>query len=317
MAGFTLIRSWPSLAIGAGFATLTGWTLTADVIAGAPITPAHGLSIGAIVAAIGAGHYFMPALKRGDVVRAAMLGIVFTAATAFVTVSSAMKNAETGATKTARIEANNKARAREEKALTSAETALAGAQAQLTAGCVAANKLSKGQCDGLRSTIAGLQPMIVGHKATLKDLGPELAPNGGFKAAAKALGSVPGITATPDAIEERLVDLMPFVAVLIGEIATIAFIGLGLGHRAPAPTTATLVSAKPAPTPNGGTRRSRRGATTKDSTVLAFVDGFRRRHGRNPSIPEMTAAFPAMPSSTAQRYRRAAPAVATTLLRFA
>lgn len=291
MADNTTIRSWPSLVIGAGFAALTGWTLTADVVAGAPFTPAQGLSIGAIVAAIASGHYAWPALKRGDVIRAAMLGIIFIAATAFVTVASAMKNAETGATKAARITANNEARQRETTALASSERALASAQGELQRGCVdsstpKANRLNAKQCDGLRSSIAGLTPMIVGYKAALKDLGPELAPNGGYKAAAKALASLSGINAKPEAIEERLVEVMPFMAVLIGELATIVFIGLGLRHVRPVPAKAITPAAPvkaPAPrAPVDPKPRTRR--TTRKDEARADVIQFRRPIPR-PSLP--------------------------------
>lgn len=56
-------------------------------------------------------------------------------------------------------------------------------------------------------------------------------------------------------------------------------------------------------------RPSRRGATMKDGTVVSFVTEFRRQHGRNPSIPEMRAAFPGMAKATAQRYRTGSGAV--------
>ncbi len=50
-------------------------------------------------------------------------------------------------------------------------------------------------------------------------------------------------------------------------------------------------------------RHSRRGATRKDPLVVRFVAEFRRDLGRNPSLPEMRQAFPALSKTSAQRYR--------------
>src|SRR5262249_20587680 len=93
--------------------------------------------------------------------------------------------------------------------------------------------------------------------------------------------------------------LLPFVTVLIAEVATIAFLHLGLVRGAHQHATV------PAPVgPHPTKRKSRRGVTQKDAKVVAFVDAFRRRHGRDPSIRELQGAFAGMPSSTAQRYRK-------------
>ena len=63
------------------------------------------------------------------------------------------------------------------------------------------------------------------------------------------------------------------------------------------------LDAEPA-TPVVSGRRGRRGATRKDERVVAFVDDYRRSNGRDPAIADMVAAFPDMPPSTAQRYRK-------------
>ncbi len=233
MSSSTTIRSWPSLVIGGFFAAITAWVLLADVIAGAPLTPAHAMSAGAVLAAIASGHYAWPALRRGAVVPAALLCVLFIASTAYVVVASAARNAETGATKSARIAETNVARERELKQLTMAEAMHKGAVAKLDADCVR-GKASKGTCDGIRATIAVYDAAIRGHKATLANLGPALAVNGGYAHAAKALAALPGITATPGQIEERLVLVLPFLTVLIAEVGCIVFLHLGIGHGQPA-----------------------------------------------------------------------------------
>ncbi len=302
MSSNTTIRSWPSLAIGGFFAGITGWVLLADVIAGAPLTPAHAMSAGAVLAAIASGHYAWPQFRKGAVMPAFLLSILFVAATSYVVVSSAARNAETGATKSARIAETNVARDRELKQMAQAEAMHKAAVAKLDADCVK-GKASKGTCDGIRATIAVYDAAIRGHKATLANLGPALAVNGGFAHAARTLASIPGITASPEAIEERLVLLLPFLAVLIAEVGTIVFLHMAIGTTAKAAPAPMPAATSPAPVSPKPGKRNRRGATQKDAKVLGFVDAFRAKHGRDPSMVEIRAAFPAMPRTTAQRYR--------------
>ncbi len=290
----TSCRRWPALALGAFFAGVTGYVLLKDVFDGAPVATAHVLAVAALVAAIASGHGAWPALRSGAVVPGLMLVALFLGSTAYVVVSSGARNAEASGNKTARIEANNQAREREQKLLARAETMLAEAQAKLAVECAS----GKGKrCDGVKATVDVYEAAIRGHKQALKDLAPPADAHGGYAHAAKVLVAT-GVPGTAAAIEERLTLLLPFVTALIAELGTIAFLHLGLGHRE---QPASPAPAPIAPTPK---RKSRRGATEKDTKVVAFVDAFRRRHGRDPSIRELQGAFAGMPSSTAQRYRK-------------
>ena len=122
--------------------------------------------------------------------------------------------------------------------------------------------------------------------------------NAGLKHAARVFASLPLVVGDEMQIAARLELWWPFVKTLVLELGTIVFLGLGVGTR-----TARIVT--PAPTAPEPTRRSRRGATTRDPKVIAFVTEFRKRHGRSPSIPEVKGAFPSMPKSTAWTYAKA------------
>ena len=299
MSTSTTIRSWPSLSIGGFFAGITGWVLLADVVSGAsPLTPAHMMSVGAIVAAIASGHAAWPQIRRGAVVPALLLCVLFAASTVYVVIASAARNAETSATKSAKIADNNAARARELRQLVLSEAMLKSANDRLDADCVR-GRASKSACDGIRATIGTHTAAVKGSKATLKELGPELAANGGYAVAAKTLAALPGITASPAAIEERLVLILPFLTVLISELGCITFLHLGLGHRQPVPAAVVAPKAPSAPVPPKG--KGRRGRKA-DPKVLDFMTEYRKRNGRAATAIELRAQFPEMPKTTAYRY---------------
>ena len=170
----------------------------------------------------------------------------------------------------------------------------------------ATKKCSTGKVclESTKATIAVYEAAIAGHNAILDRLGPERPENGGYAHAAKVIAALPGVTANAAGIEARLALILPFVTVLITELGTIAFLHLGLGHRTLAKPASEPAAPKAPSGPKGGTRKSRRGATSKDPKVVGFVTEYRRRHGTDPSIPTMQAKFPGMAASTAQRYRR-------------
>ena len=296
----TTIRSWPAICLGIFFAAVTGYVLFADVLTGAAITTTHVLALAAIVAAIASGHMAWPQLKAGAIVPALLLAVLFAGSTAYVVVSSGARNAETAENKAARIEATNSARARELRDLALAEDMHKAVSRKLGAECVN-GRASKAACDGYRATEAVYSAAIRGHKATLKDLGPELAPNGGYAHAAKVIAALPGVTASAADIEDRLALLLPFVVVLIAELGTIAFLHIGLGHAAPAAAGKPAANEN-APAPNGPARAPAK----RGDNVVNWVREFRRVHGRDPQIPELQQQFPGTPKTTAWRRCRAA-----------
>jgi hypothetical protein len=284
MISNTTIRSPGAISLGAFFAGVTGYVLFKDVLDGAAITTNHVLALAALVAAISSGHLAWPALRSGQIVLGLLLAVLFIGSTGYVVVSSGARNAETAGTKAAKIADTNDARARELKQLARAEGMLSEAERKLDKDCVK-GKASKGTCDGIRATLAVYSAAIRGHKSTLRDLGPELAPSGGYAHAAKVLVAA-GVPGTAEDIEARLVLLLPFVTVLIAELGTIAFMHMGLGHQhrpaparqAPQERQGRPIEVRPDPTPPAPTSPpgGRRKRLIRKEQARADVLEFRR-----------------------------------------
>lgn len=218
----------PATLLAAFFAIVTSYVLFADVAHGAPVTTAHALSLAALVAAIASGHYAWPQLRSGNLVTGAMLSILFVAATAYVVVTSGARNGETAQAKIDRASEIHAARARELEPMARAQAMLDTARAKLPADC----KGGEGRdCKGTKATIAVYEAAIKGHKAALAELGAPVTVTG-YTHAARVLAAIPGITATQDAIEARLELVVPFLAVLISELGTIAFAHLATSASA-------------------------------------------------------------------------------------
>lgn len=227
------VRWWP-LVIGGFLSAVTARVLFDDVWHGAEITTSHILSLAAIVVALTAGHYAIPQLKARALVSGLMLGLLFSAATAYVVISSGARNAEQSATKATRAVEVNERRAHEQDELAKAEDMLAKAQADLAREC----RTGKGsRCRGVEATVSVYEAAVRGHKATLADLGPAQQANAGYAHTARVLAALPYVTAKAESIEESLTLLLPFLVVLLTELGTITFLHMALAHRdAPAPT---------------------------------------------------------------------------------
>ena len=214
-------RRWPAIGLWLFFTAVTAYTLLSDVLRGVePFQPGHLLAVGALVAALAAGHYAWPELRSGHLPAGILLALVAVAATAYVVVSTASRNAETAHAKSARIEAANTARETETRQLRMAEAMLAEALRRVAAECATGNG---SKCKGAQATEHVYRAAIDGHKARLDKMAPALPPNGGYAHAARFIASLPGITAPADAIERRLVETVPTLSVLINELAAIAF----------------------------------------------------------------------------------------------
>lgn len=280
----TTIRSGLAICLGLFFAVVTGYVLFKDVIDGAAITTGHVLSLAALVAAIASGHMAWPALRSGAVIPALLLGVLFIGSTGYVVVSSGARNAETAGNKAAAIQAANAVRTREETLLARAEAMLAEAQGRLSKECASGNGA---RCRGTKATVDVYEAAIKGHTATLASLPAPQA--SGYAYTARVLVAL-GVSGTADEIEARLSLLMPFVTVLLTELGTIAFLHLGFGHAHRARPVVVAQPSNDIEPPPG-----------KSDPVIDWVKEFRRRHGRNPKIPEVQTRFPHLPKTTAWR----------------
>lgn len=301
----TTIRSWSSMGFGLLFAGLTSYVLLEDVLAGAPFTTTHLLSIGAIVGAIAAGHRVWPVLRSGQLLPGLGLLLMFAAATVYVVIGAGVRNTETAQAKAAKVEKTNAARTAAATELTRTRARLDTARAEATAAHAAAAaecRTGKGKkCEGTRATAADADQRAKDVEAASRLaqaqtdlLGPAETPHTGYRRFA-ALLAIFGAVADVDAATAALVMVMPYLAVLIAEIGTIVFLHLGIGHR-PASRRAAANDTAPPPS-NGGTR-----AGTPDHPVIAAL----RRAGRPLSNDELAHAMGVSKGEASKRRREVA-----------
>lgn len=275
------------LCIGAFLACVTGYCLFNDVLAGAPVTTAHALTMAALVVALAAFHM----VPRAGFLSAVVLIVLGLSATAYIVISSGSRNAETAQVKASAIEARNSIRARASDSLSRAEDDLRDARAEMAKECASGHGI---RCKGTEETVKAQEASVAAARGVLDASPPSLDAEAGLAQTARVIAAIAGGNA--DSIETKLELALPFLVVLIVELGTITFLHIGLGTPTNVevprvePVELTRVSAND-DGPDGGST----------GEVVSWVREFRARHGRNPQIPELQARFQAVPKTTAWR----------------
>lgn len=252
----TPIRRAP-LAAAAFFTSLTAFVLFGDLVTSprpllASITPAHILTLAALVAAITAAHYVLPALRARAYFAGGLLALVAVAAIAYTLIASGMRGGAVIADRAAHAAKLDAQRADAKAAWQQARADLKAATDHATATRNAADLECAGgkggKCNGKSSSASAAESVRVArdsHERIMRstlDLIPP-TPVSGFAWLAAGLADLGlGDAAT---ITRRLEAWFPFAAVVISEFATIAFFALAF----PATVLAmpATVAALPAP----------------------------------------------------------------------
>jgi hypothetical protein len=303
MSIHTIIRSPGALCLGVFFACVTSRVILDDVWNGAPVTLSHVNSVAALIGAIASGHMAWPQLKRCRLAGFFGLAIIFVSATGYIVISSGARNAEAMQAKASLIVKTNEERQEARLKLNDAEADLLDAKAAYdTAKGDAARECGTGKktkCEGreaVRDNAAKDLEKAESHAALMRGkleyIGPEQTVNGGYKHASRVFESMGFGKA--DAIESRLILVMPFLTVLISEIGTLTFLGMAMGKGPSIPGNSPTIPNKPKPSGKRG-RKS-------DQRVIQFSDRFSRKHGRPPTGGEIKGQFPEIPKSTAYDY---------------
>jgi hypothetical protein len=273
------LRSPGSIALGALFALGTCYVLFSDVRSPAEITVDHVMTLLVLVGTIASGHMFWHQALAWRVLPAAGLAVLFLAGTFYCVTTSAARNAEQGLAKVGEVQSDNEARQRLERDLAEAKEDLRRQRASQTTECASG---AGPRCAGrtkLADAAASHVEVLEGRLAKAK---PRQIENAGLKHAAKVFAALPWVAAGEQAIERALILFGPFVKALFLEIATIVFLGIGLGHE-PRPMQRTgaimqrdeLASLRakffapdppPAPSPPKGPRRTPK----RPDNVVAF-----------------------------------------------
>jgi hypothetical protein len=212
--------------LGGIFALGTAYVLFADVRSLADITTDHVMTGLVLVGTIAAGHMFWPAARGGRLLAALGLAILFVSGTFICVTGSAGRSAEVSQRKEAEAKKVNGGREAAETDLKKAKTE----RDTLTTN--AAQQCSSGpgpRCKGARALLEMADSHIAILEVRLDDMHPEQQVNGGLAHAAKVFALV--VPAQPQQIEMALVLLWPFAKAMMLEVATIVFLGLGLGHK--------------------------------------------------------------------------------------
>lgn len=303
--------------LAALFASGTAYVLFEDVLRHqAPITTAHILTALALIGTIAAGHYVLPEWQARHRLSALGLGLLFAAGTAYVVTSSGARNAEVAAGKVAIVRDGNSERARIEKQRLEAEQMRDVARATLAKlGCKSDDR--RADCQRAATSQRVYNAAVRGHSSELREAGPSRTENAGYAHAGHVLAALPGVTASPATIAEKLALLMPFVVVVIAELGTICFTSMAL-RSAPRAITEReqpfteeeiddlkrVVKPDDHPTPPKGSRRKPADAAAeRRSRVHSFVAEYRKRHGSDPS-PQAVRDATGLPRATAWRYQQ-------------
>lgn len=242
----TYVRSWTALCIGIVLAFVTFFVLFDDVLRnGAKITTDHVLTLAVLMIVTAAGHKWFSEIRSRHVFSAAGLLAVFVAGAVYLVIASGGRNAEVAVAKRNAAHFANAERERIKPLMAVEEGRKGKTQDQLDNDCVRGKK-GKGHCDGLRETLKVYTQSVKGYVADLEKLGPEQEEDGALKSTARVIVAwkevAEGERAKAEAdYVERLSLLLPYVKALLVELATVVFIGAGLGHR-----TTTVRAQQPA-----------------------------------------------------------------------
>jgi hypothetical protein len=254
------VRSWGALALGIICAGVTGLVIFEDVLRNkAPITTDHVLTAAVIAITAAAGHMWWRRLWSSVFITGLGLLLIFGSGLVYLVVASGGRNAEVAANKRHAAHASNSERTDRLRKIAEAEYILAscpagspakdyGERCGLRDAMAAECGSGKGKrCDGKSYSVSTYEAAIEGHRSALKSL-PALEEDGALKATARAIVAfkvVDGIERekTERAYFDRLEIALPYVKALLVEIATVVFLGVGIGHRATVAATVATPTA--------------------------------------------------------------------------
>ena len=225
----TTVRSWRAMGVAGIILAGTCYVLFQDVINGAPITTAHVLTALALMIATAASHCIVPTFKIRRYPLTACMVILALGSILYIGLMSGARNAEQTALKAERIEDANKERARIAELRKTAQAMLDKATAAVAAECsTGVGKL----CVGKKATKEVYEAAVKGHDADLARLGAFQTPNAGYKAIAEGLVRLPWFKGSSvKELEETVIILMTWLAVLLAELSVPVFLAFGLGHE--------------------------------------------------------------------------------------
>lgn len=258
------------------FTGVTAYVLLEDVFRGAPLTVAHPLTAVAILGSILGGLWSVRLIRAGQYQVGAMLVLLTVAATVYVGVSAAARNAAAVAGRVERFTAADAdvAQARRDHAALKADAA------------VECRKVGP-QCQRKQTLVEAAWSHVLLLEARRDLVGPAT----GYSHAAATFAALTGIEQR--SVERWLTLTMPFLLVLVAELGVICFWHLAISGG---PTGGQRTTVLP-PVPE---------VIEEEPNVVDWAKAFEAKNGRGPKLAEVTAAFPDLSRTTAWRRLRAA-----------
>ncbi len=312
----TTIRSWRALAFAGVILIGTCYVLFQDLLEGAPLTVGHVLTALALAIATAAGHQIVPTFKAGRYPLTASMAILAAGAIVYIGLMSGARNGEQIAGKAERIEQTNAQRTEILAERKKAQAMLDQARADIGRECASGEGT---KCKGRRATEAVYAAAVAGHDAKLAALPPMQTANGQYKALAQGVVRLPWFRdRTVADVEQDLIILLPWLAVLLAELSVPAFLSLALGH-AHVPTIVDQAQA-PVPPPGGGGKHRKRsqlpnvppGRQTSTPTNVVVLRGKRKdvvgvltAAGQPMTVTELARAMGVCRGEASRRWREA------------
>lgn len=259
----TLTTSERYAAMGAAvlFTGVTAYVLLEDVFKGAPLTVSHPLTAVAIVGAILGGLWSVRLLRAGQIQVGAMLVLLTIAATLYVGVTAAARNAAAVAARADRwvaVQAD----------VTEARKSWEALKADTANEC---RKVGP-QCQRKTQLVEAAWSHVLMQEARRDIVGPAT----GYTHAAATFAALTGLEQR--SVERWLTLVMPFILVLVAELGTIAFWHIALGHGGPTGGQRTTVLP---PVPEV--------IEEPEPNVIQWSAAFERKNGRRPTVDEVAA----------------------------
>lgn len=216
-----------ALLLGGTFALGTCYVLLADVRAPRDFTVDHAVTLLVLLGTVAAGHMLGHEARVLRLLRAGGLAALFLAGTLYCVTSSAARNAESSERKSAPVAAANEARRRALADLAEAKLELRQQRAAQAQECASGDGA---RCRGRAKTADVAAQGVAAAEQRLSMLAPERPTSGGLAHAATVFASLPLVTADAATVEAGLVLMLPFAKAVFLELATIVFLGIGLGR---------------------------------------------------------------------------------------
>ncbi len=286
------IASRLAIAVGIAASGCALGILLQDAIRTGIFTLEHALIPGMVGIAIAAGHLVGTALRSRKYLSALGFAVSFALATLLTVYTSVSKQADQSETVISAVSVTNTARKGKEDEL--ARTRTRYEQANVMAEREMTGQKCLARCADWKTRSAEVAARVEKLEGELKDMAPPKPVTVGADKMAKVITMF--VVQDVERVKAMLLLLEPFAKALLFELTAIVAFGFGFGHRRAVKLKkpARVSAPDPKPAPPGSEDR-----------VVDWVREFRRRHGRNPQIPEVQREF-GLPKTSAWRKIKAA-----------